>query len=113
MDRRNSLAHAIVATVREPLIVLDRNLRVVGASRSFYRIFRKEPADTVGRPFLTTGERDELRRLLEDVISGAKVIEAYEIELDLPRVGRAACCSTPAWFDQKVSIRCCSLRWKT
>jgi chemotaxis protein methyltransferase CheR len=88
MDRRNSLAHAIVATVREPLIVLDRNLRVVAASRSFYKIFQKEPTDTLGRPFLTTGERDELRRLLEDVISGDKVIEAYEIELDLPDIGR-------------------------
>ena len=77
-----------MATVREPLIVLDRNLRVVAASRSFYRIFQKEPADTLGRPFLTTGERDELRRLLEDVISGDKVIEAYEVELDLPNIGR-------------------------
>jgi chemotaxis protein methyltransferase CheR len=37
---------------------------------------------------LTAGERDALRRLLEDVISGDKVIEAYEIELDLPDVGR-------------------------
>jgi two-component sensor histidine kinase len=88
IDRRNSLAHAIVATVREPLIVLDRNLRVVAASRSFYRIFQKEPADTLGRPFLTTGERDELRRLLEDVISGNKIIEAYEVELVLPTIGR-------------------------
>ena len=87
-DRRNSLAHAIVATVREPLIVLDRNLRVVAASRSFYRIFQKNPTDTLGRPFLTTGERDELRRLLEDVLSGLTVIEAYEIDLDLPDIGR-------------------------
>lgn len=88
VDRRNSLAHAIVATVREPLIVLDRNLRVVTASRSFYEIFQKEPADILGRPFLTSGEREELKRLLEDVISGDKVIEAYEIELDLPTIGR-------------------------
>jgi PAS domain-containing protein len=56
IERGNSLAHAIVATVREPLIVLDRNLRVVTASRSFYEIFQKEPADTLGRPFLTAGK---------------------------------------------------------
>jgi two-component sensor histidine kinase len=88
MERSDLLAHAIVATVREPLIVLDRNLRVVTASRSFYHIFQKEAADTLGRPFLTTGERSELRQLLEDVISGDKVIEAYEIKLDLPGIGR-------------------------
>ena len=87
-DRRNSLAHAIVATVREPLIVLDRNLCVVAASRSFYQIFQKEPADTLGRPFLTSGAWDGLRRLLEEVISGDKVIEAYEVQLNLPNIGR-------------------------
>jgi two-component sensor histidine kinase len=88
IERGNSLAHAIVATVREPLIVLDRNLRVVAASRSFYEIFQKEPADTLGRPFLTSGKWEALRRLLEEVISGDKVIEAYEVELDLPIIGR-------------------------
>jgi PAS domain-containing protein len=35
----HSLAHAIVDTVREALIVLDRDLRVVAASRSFYQTF--------------------------------------------------------------------------
>ena len=35
----HSLAEAIVDTVREPLVVLDRDLRVIAASRSFYRTF--------------------------------------------------------------------------
>jgi two-component system, chemotaxis family, CheB/CheR fusion protein len=36
-QQRRSLEEAIVDTVREPLIVLDDALRVVAASRSFYR----------------------------------------------------------------------------
>jgi chemotaxis protein methyltransferase CheR len=36
-------ADAIVATVREPLLVLDENLRVIAASRAFYARFRVEP----------------------------------------------------------------------
>ena len=92
IDRGNSLAHAIVDTVREPLIVLDRSLRVVAASRSFYQTFQIEPADTQGRPFyeLSSGRWDipPLRRLLQDVISGDMVVEAYEIELDVPNTGR-------------------------
>ena len=57
-DRRHSerliesakvYAESIVLTVREPLLVLDRRLHVVSASRSFYHVFRVAPADTVGR----------------------------------------------------------------
>jgi len=44
----HTLAHAIVDTVREALIVLDRNLRVVAASRSFYQTFGADPQDTQG-----------------------------------------------------------------
>ena len=40
LRRRPSLAQAIVDTVREPLLVLDKDLRVVAASRSFYMTFQ-------------------------------------------------------------------------
>jgi nitrogen-specific signal transduction histidine kinase len=43
------LAQAIVDTVREPLLVLDRDLRVVVASRSFYLTFGMSPQATQGR----------------------------------------------------------------
>ena len=43
-------AQSIVDTVREPLLVLDRELRVVAASRSFFETFRVERDETVGRP---------------------------------------------------------------
>jgi len=44
-------AQGIVDTVREPLLVLDRELRVMTASRSFFEAFRVERDETVGRPF--------------------------------------------------------------
>jgi PAS domain-containing protein len=34
-----ALAHAIVDTVRDPLLVLDHDLRIVAASRAFFQIF--------------------------------------------------------------------------
>ena len=43
IDDARSLAQAIVDTVREPLLVLDKELRVVAASRSFYLTFRVNP----------------------------------------------------------------------
>jgi signal transduction histidine kinase len=44
-----AFAEAIVNTVREPLVVLDQDLRVVAASRSFYRTFKVSPKDTEGK----------------------------------------------------------------
>jgi hypothetical protein len=38
LDERRTLAQPIVDTMREPLLVLDRHLRVVTANRSFYWI---------------------------------------------------------------------------
>ena len=42
-EQRRSLEEAIVDTVREPLVVLDDELRVMVASRSFYRKFNVTP----------------------------------------------------------------------
>lgn len=65
-------AESIVATARDPLIVLDANLRVVSANRAFYRIFATTPAETEGRLLYDLGNRQwdipELRRLLEEIL---------------------------------------------
>jgi PAS domain-containing protein len=64
-------ADSIVDTVREPLLVLDADLRVLRANRSFYRAFRVAPEETVGRLVYELGNRQwdipALRRLLEEV----------------------------------------------
>jgi chemotaxis protein methyltransferase CheR len=86
------LAAAIVDTVREPLVVLDRELRVVTASRSFYRTFGVNPQNTVGQLFYDLGEGQwnipALRKLLEEVIPKSHSIEAYEVEHEFPKIGR-------------------------
>ena len=75
-----SLAEAIVDTVREPLVVLDRDLRVIAASRSFYRTFAAEPLNTQGRMIYELGDGQwnipALRTVLEDVIPKRRTVEA-------------------------------------
>jgi len=92
-----AFANAIVATVREPLIVLDQDLRVIAASRSFYRTFKVDPGETEGRLLyeLGNGEWDipKLRSLLEKILpehgaTAAGEIEAYEVEHDFPDIGQ-------------------------
>jgi chemotaxis protein methyltransferase CheR len=86
------LAAAIVDTLREPLVVLDRDLRVVAASRSFYRTFGVEPQNTIGRMLYDLGDGQwnipALRKLLDNVIPEQRTIEAYEVEHEFPHIGR-------------------------
>jgi PAS domain S-box-containing protein len=88
----HTLAEAIVETVRESLIVLDRDLRVIAASRSFYRTFGVEPRTTEGRMLYELGDGQwdipALRDLLENVIPKRRTIEAYEVEHEFPAIGR-------------------------
>jgi len=86
------LAKAIVDTVREPLLVLDEDLRIVVASRSFYRTFEMTRPATQGHKIydLDDGLWDipELRLLLEKIVPEHEVMEGFEVERDFPRIGR-------------------------
>jgi chemotaxis protein methyltransferase CheR len=87
-----ALAQAIVDTVREPVVVLDKGLRVIAASRSFYSRFKVSPEDTQGRLLYTLGDGQwdipKLRVLLEQIIPEHGVMEGYEVEHDFPNLGR-------------------------
>ena len=50
-------AEAIVETVREPLLILDENLRVKTANRSFYQTFQTSPEETEDRLIFELGNR--------------------------------------------------------
>lgn len=85
-------AQSIVDTVHEPLLVLDRDLCVVAASRSFFETFQVGRDETIGRPVyeLGNGQWDipELRHLLEQVIPRSRSVEGFEVEHDFPQLGR-------------------------
>ena len=49
LNEASEYAENIINTVREPLIVLDQDLRVVTASRSFYEFFKVKPEETEGQ----------------------------------------------------------------
>ena len=91
-----TLAQAIVDTVREPALVLDKALRVIAASRSFYSLFQVTPEDTQGRPLYELGDGQwdipKLRLLLEKIIPEHGVMEDYEVEEEFPGAGRRTMC---------------------
>jgi two-component system CheB/CheR fusion protein len=86
------LAQGIVDTVVEPLIVLDNDLQVVSASRSFFQNFEVTPEQTVGRKLYDLGNGQwsipALRELLEDILPQSQVMEGFVVEHDFPGLGR-------------------------
>jgi hypothetical protein len=86
------LAYAIVDTVREPLIVLDQDLRVVAASRSSYLAFKVNADDTQGKLLYDLGDGQwdipQLRLPLGKIVREEGAMENYEVEHDFPSIGR-------------------------
>src|SRR5579872_802052 len=87
-----TIAEGIVDTMREPLLVLDRSLRLVAASRAFCSTFRFDIGDIIGRPLYELGGGEwnipQLRLLLGQIIPERGVMENYEVEHDFRSLGR-------------------------
>ncbi|MFN0100887.1 MAG: sigma 54-interacting transcriptional regulator [Bryobacteraceae bacterium] len=85
---------SVFATIRDPLLVLDGNLRVTTASRSFYQTFQVTPSITEGRLLHQIGDGEwdipELRTLLEDIPPDESVFANFEVTKDFPSLGRRA-----------------------
>ncbi len=83
---------SIVATVREPLLVLDADLRVQSASRSFYENFRVTPEGTENRMLYDLGNRQwdipALRRLLEEILPQENQVNDFSVEHVFEHIGK-------------------------
>jgi hypothetical protein len=51
-----TLAHAMVDTVRDSLLVLDGELNIIAASKSFYSTFKTKADQTIGRRVYDIGD---------------------------------------------------------
>jgi PAS domain S-box-containing protein len=91
-DEVSVFAENIINTVREPLIALDQDLRVVKVSRSFYEFFKVNPEETVGQLIYDLGNKQwdipKLRELLETILPEKATFDNYEVEHDFSGVGR-------------------------
>jgi two-component system CheB/CheR fusion protein len=92
--RAREYAESIVAAMREPLLVLDQDLRVQTANPAFYRAFQLTPEETEKRFLheLGDGQWDlpELRRRLAELPAEGNDLPGFEMEREFPRIGRRA-----------------------
>ncbi|HEX8463117.1 MAG TPA: ATP-binding protein [Abditibacterium sp.] len=85
------LALRIVDTLREPLLVLDSELRVLVANRAFYQTFETSRALTEGCLLIELGNGQwdiaALRHLLQEVLPCNAIFEDFEVRHQFPGIG--------------------------
>jgi two-component system CheB/CheR fusion protein len=84
-------AESIIETVREALVILDADLRVISANGAFYRTFQQTADGAVGKSFfhLNHGawEQAELQRLLRDILDSDAPFEDFQFAPIFPELG--------------------------
>lgn len=94
INRALVLAENILQTIREPLVILDADLRIRMVNRSFYETFAVSPKETKGKLLYELGEGEwkipELRTLLEEILPGNTQFNDFEVDCEFPRIGRKA-----------------------
>jgi PAS domain S-box-containing protein len=91
VQEEREYAESIVETVREPLVVLDADLRVISANRSFLQGFQVTVEETAGQLIYDLGNRQwdipKLRELLEGILPKNTTFDDYEVEHDFETIG--------------------------
>lgn len=81
----------VVDTLREPFLILDKNLRVLSANRTFYVVFQVRQEETEGTLVYKLGNGQwnipKLKILLEDIIPKNTHFEDFKVEHDFPKIG--------------------------
>jgi two-component system, chemotaxis family, CheB/CheR fusion protein len=91
IEAARSYSDNIIATIGQPLVVLDDELCVISAGRSFYDTFSVKPEETVGRQLdaVDDGRLDNpaVRGFLDRLRGGGRAIEDHQIDIELPPRG--------------------------
>ena len=92
VQEAHKYAESIVETVREPLLVLDTDLRVISVNHSFYQTFKVIPEDTEGKLLYDLGNGQwnisKLRVLLEEIIPRSNEVQNFEVDHEFQAIGR-------------------------
>ena len=96
MEKKNEdalqFSESIVNTVRESLVILDADMKVISANRSFYRTFEMNAEGSEGKLFykLDDGQWDipALRDLLEKILPEKTEMNDFKVEHEFERIGK-------------------------
>ncbi len=82
---------AILSTVQEPMLILDKEIRIKSANKSFYKIFHVTEDECIGFSLFNLGNNQwnipRLRELLEDIVPKNIRFHNFEVEHTFPVIG--------------------------
>ena len=88
----SDFSQSVIDTVREPMIALDSDLRVISVSRSFYEFFQVDPKETMGYLIYDLGNKQwnipKLRDLLENILPSKSAFDNYEVIHEFANIGK-------------------------
>ena len=91
LEEPRGYANDIIATVREPLVVLNADLKVISGNRSFFQTFQVAPGEIKGQYIYDLGNRQwdipALRELLEQILPKNTKFDDFKIEHDFETIG--------------------------
>jgi len=89
LNKEKRYSENIVATVPESLLVLDKDLRIKSANRSFYEKFQTEPGKVIGRSITDIlGDKDgELSAELTRLFGTEDMLENFELHYQSEKLG--------------------------
>jgi two-component system, chemotaxis family, CheB/CheR fusion protein len=81
----------ILESMRDALIVLDKDLKVVSVNRAFYKTFKVSAEQIVNKSFFEIGKGlwniPSLRKMLEEVLENKPEFNNFSMELNIPGIG--------------------------
>ncbi|KKP33027.1 MAG: hypothetical protein A2312_01205 [Candidatus Staskawiczbacteria bacterium RIFOXYB2_FULL_32_9] len=82
----------VVDVVREPVLVLDKDFKVLVANEPFYKTFHVEPEDTESKVVYELGNGQwnipALKKLLEDILPQNTFFKGFEVTHEFPFIGK-------------------------
>jgi two-component system CheB/CheR fusion protein len=103
-------AESIISTMREPLVILNAEMKVKSANRAFYSKFQVKEEETEGKLLFELGsgqwEIPDLKRLLEVVLPKKINIIDFEVATSFPGLGNRVMLlnATPIVRDQSEEL---------
>jgi two-component system CheB/CheR fusion protein len=114
VDRNDQLnnarlyTEAIINTIRDPLIILDKNLMVKRATDGFYKKFKVTKEETEGKFFYDLGNKQwdipQLRNMLEKVLPQKGVLTDFDVTHVFPDIGRRVMCLNTRLLDDLILL---------
>jgi PAS domain-containing protein len=87
--------NSILGSIREPLVVLDPDLKVIKANPSFYHTFNVNPEQTEGVLIYDLGNKQwdipKLKELLEEILPQNTQFNDFEVEHHFETIGQRSC----------------------